>query len=150
MPNMNDCKICGNLVRDPEIKTTSSGKAVATMTVAVNRYFVNQNGEKQEFTDYVRVKAWSPWAEAIGNQLQKGMPVFVEGRYSSYSYGKDGDKKYMTEIVAEFVACPLNIKKPQGTGSGNFEQFGTAQSELPPQMMIYRFKGEEKWIQLLM
>lgn len=53
MPNMNDCKICGNLVRDPEIKTTSSGKAVATMTVAVNRYFVNQNGEKQEFTDYV-------------------------------------------------------------------------------------------------
>ena len=103
------------------------------MTVAVNRYFVNQNGEKQEFTDYVRVKAWPPWAEAIGNQLQKGMPVFVEGRYSSYSYGKDGDKKYMTEIVAEFVACPLNIKKPQGTGSGNFEQFGTAQSELPPQ-----------------
>lgn len=50
------------------------------------------------------VKAWPPWAEAIGNQLQKGMPVFVEGRYSSYSYGKDGDKKYMTEIVAEFVA----------------------------------------------
>lgn len=137
MINMNDCKICGNLVRDPEIKTTSSGKTVATMTVAVNRYFVNQNGEKQEFTDYVRVKAWSPWAEAIGNQLQKGMPVFVEGRYSSYSYGKDGDKKYMTEIVAEFVATPLNIKKPQavveGTGSGNFEQFGTAKSELPPQ-----------------
>lgn len=137
MPNMNDCKICGNLVRDPEIKSTSSGKAIATMTVAVNRYFVNQNGEKQEFTDYVRVKAWPPWAEAIGNQLQKGMPVFVEGRYSSYSYGKDGDKKYMTEIVAEFVACPLNIKKPQAvveeTGLGNFEQFGTAQSELPPQ-----------------
>ncbi len=51
MPNMNDCKICGNLVRDPEIKNTSSGKAVATMTVAVNRYFVNQNGEKQEFTE---------------------------------------------------------------------------------------------------
>ena len=113
MPNMNDCKICGNLVRDPEIKNTSSGKAVATMTVAVNRYFVNQNGEKQEFTDYVRVKAWSPWAEAVGTQLQKGMPVFVEGRYSSYSY--------------------LNIKKPQGTGSGDFEQFGTAKSELPPQ-----------------
>ena len=65
------------------------------------------------------------------------MPVFVEGRYSSYSYGKEGDKKYMTEIVAEFVACPLNIKKAQSvveeTGSGNFEQFGTAQSELPPQ-----------------
>lgn len=55
MPNMNNCQICGNLVRDPEIKNTSSGKAVATMTVAVNRYFVNQNGEKQEFTDYVRV-----------------------------------------------------------------------------------------------
>lgn len=51
MLNMNNCQICGNLVRDPEIKNTSSGKAVATMTVAVNRYFVNQNGEKQEFTD---------------------------------------------------------------------------------------------------
>lgn len=111
MLNMNNCQICGNLVRDPEIKSTSSGKAVATMTVAVNRYFVNQNGEKQEFTDYVRIKAWSPWAEAIGNQ---------------------------TEIVAEFVASPLNIKKAQaaeaGTGTGDFEQFGTAQSELPPQM----------------
>lgn len=56
MINMNNCQICGNLVRDPEIKSTTSGKAVATMTVAVNRYFVNQNGEKQEFTDYVRVK----------------------------------------------------------------------------------------------
>lgn len=44
MPNMNNCQICGNLVRDPEIKNTSSGKAVATMTVAVNRYFVNQMG----------------------------------------------------------------------------------------------------------
>ena len=138
MIKMNDCKICGNLVRDPEIKTTSSGKTVATMTVAVNRYFVNPNGDKQEFTDYVRVKAWPPWAEAIGNQLQKGMPVFVEGRYSNYSYGNEGDKKYMTEIVAEFVASPLNIKKAQaaeaGTGTGDFEQFGTAQSELPPQM----------------
>lgn len=135
MINMNDCKICGNLVRDPEIKTTSSGKTVATMTVAVNRYFVNQNGDKQEFTDYVRVKAWPPWAEAVGNQLQKGMPVFVEGRYSNYSYGKEGDKKYMTEIVAEFVACPLNFKKAQGTGSGDFEQFGTVHSELPPTPM---------------
>jgi len=60
--------------------------------------------------------------------------VFVEGRYSSYSYGKEGDKKYVTEIVAEFVASPLNIKKAQGTGTGDFEQFGTAQSELPRQM----------------
>ena len=50
MLNMNNCQICGNLVRDPEINNTSSGKAVATMTVAVNRYFVNQNGEKQECT----------------------------------------------------------------------------------------------------
>ena len=101
MPNMNNCKICGNLVRDPEIKNTSSGKAVATMTVAVNRYFVNQNGEKQEFTDYVRVKAWSPWAEAIGNQLQKGIPVFVEGRYSSYSYGKKAAQRGRADLQRE-------------------------------------------------
>lgn len=79
MINMNNCQICGNLVRDPEIKTTSSGKAVATMTVAVNRYFVNPNGDKQEFTDYVRVKAWPPWAEAIGNQLQKGCRCLSKG-----------------------------------------------------------------------
>ena len=82
------------------------------------------------------------YVEQKGKSLIIYMPgtykqVFVEGRYSSYSYGKDGDKKYMTEIVAEFVAMPLDIKKPQAvveeTGSGNFEQFGTAQSELPPQ-----------------
>ena len=56
MLNMNNCQICGNLVRDPEIKNTSSGKAVATMTVAVNRYFVNQNGpfEYQESTSVCR------------------------------------------------------------------------------------------------
>lgn len=120
MLNMNNCQICGNLVRDPEIKNTSSGKAVATMTVAVNRYFVNQNGEKQEFTDYVRVKAWSPWAEAIGNQLQKGMPVFVEGRYSSYSYGKDGNKKIHDGDCSRVCRLPAQYQETAGNRIGQF------------------------------
>ena len=143
MINMNNCQICGNLVRDPEIKTTSSGKTVATMTVAVNRYFVNQNGEKQEFTDYVRVKAWPPWAEAIGNQLQKGMPVFVEGRYSSYSYGKEGDKRLWRSLSPALSILRNRREQDRAILSSSERRRVNCRRR----MMIYRFKGEEKWIQ---
>lgn len=105
---MNSVQVMGNLARDPVIRATKTGRSVASFTVAVNRNYVTPQGEQRELTDWINVVAWGSLAEAVGNQLRKGMRVFVEGRYSTRSYdAQDGTRKYVTEVVANFVAIPL-------------------------------------------
>lgn len=129
---MNTVNIIGNLARDPQIRATQSGKAVASFTVATNRN-VTVNGEKKQLTDWVSVTAWGSLAEAIGNSLKKGSYVFVSGRFSTRSYEKDGKKIYVSEVVASVVAIPLDTRSNQeNTGNnhenaGNFTQFGASQ-----------------------
>lgn len=82
---MNSVQIMGNLTRDPQMRATKTGRAVASFSVAVNRTYSAPNGEQRELTDFVNVVAWGSLAEAVGNQLKKGTRVFVEGRYSSRS-----------------------------------------------------------------
>ena len=108
----------GNLARDPVIRATKTGRSVASFTVAVNRNYTTPQGEQRELTDWINVVAWGPLAEAVGNQLRKGNRVFVEGRYSTRSYdAQDGSKRYVTEVVANFVAVPLG-----NSGSSSYSQ----------------------------
>jgi single-strand DNA-binding protein len=131
---MNTVNIIGNLARDPQIRATQSGKAVASFTVATNRN-VMINGEKKQLTDWVSVTAWGNLAEAIGNSLKKGSYVFVSGRFSTRSYEKDGQKKYVSEVVASVVAIPLDTRSNQENAGnnheneGSFSQFGTSQRD---------------------
>lgn len=131
---MNTVNIIGNLARDPQIRATQSGKAVASFTVATNRN-VTVNGEKKQLTDWVSVTAWGSLAEAIGNSLKKGSYVFVSGRFSTRSYEKDGKKIYVSEVVASVVAIPLDTRSNQENAGNNYEnagsfsQFGAAQSD---------------------
>ena len=135
---MNSVQVMGNLARDPVIRATKTGRSVASFTVAVNRNYVTPQGEQRELTDWINVVAWGSLAEAVGNQLRKGMRVFVEGRYSTRSYdAQDGTRKYVTEVVANFVAIPLGTNSsssyaPQqsqgnsfgGNGFGGTHNFG--------------------------
>lgn len=100
----NKAIIVGNLTRDPEVRHTSSQKAVATFTLAVNRTWRGANGETQEQVDFIPVVVWGAMGENCGKYLRKGSAALVEGRISVRSYDdKSGQKRYVTEIVAETV-----------------------------------------------
>ena len=108
---MNMVQIEGFLGKDPVVRATQTGRIVATFSVAANRNYTNAQGEQQELTDWVSVKVWGHLAEAVGNTLKKGTLVYVTGRYTTSSYdGKDGVRKYRTEVTANMVALPLRVR----------------------------------------
>jgi single-strand DNA-binding protein len=91
----------GNLTRDPELSETPNGTAVCKFTVAVNRNFTNANGERE--CDFINVVAWRSLAENCGRFLSKGKKVSVVGSLQTRSYESNGEKKYVTEIMADEV-----------------------------------------------
>lgn len=90
--------LIGNLTRDPELRYTPSGIPVARFTVAVNR--PSAKSESNE-VDFINVVAWRRLAEICGEYLKKGRPVSIEGRLQVRSYEKDGQKRTMSEVVAD-------------------------------------------------
>lgn len=149
---MNSVQVMGNLTRDPQIRVTKTGRAVASFSIAVNRTYTTMQGERKELTDYVNVVAWGGLAESVGNQLKKGNRVFVEGRYSTRSYeANDGSRRYVTEVNANIIAIPLNSSNHNAQNpmpqmhqsapafdnnhggsdqlSGNFNQFGPSRTD---------------------
>ena len=113
MANLNKALLIGNLTRDPELRYVPSGSAVASFTVAMNRVYKLQTGEKKEETSFVRVVVWGRLAEVCGEYLKKGSPVFVEGRLQSRSWdGPDGQKRSTLEVIA------MNIQFLRGGAGG--------------------------------
>ena len=94
--------ITGNITRDPELRTTTSGSNVCSFSVAVNRTYKGTDGENKEDVSYIDCVAWGKLGEVISNYAKKGSSVLVSGRLSQRSFeGKDGTKRSRTEIVAE-------------------------------------------------
>lgn len=98
---MNTVILIGRLVRNPEFKYTPNGNVVTTFTLAVDRPFKNQNGEKE--TDFIPIVTWNKLAENCANHLGKGRLVAVEGRLQIRSYKKDGQNRRIAEVVASEV-----------------------------------------------
>src|SRR5215210_2530620 len=102
--SLNKAMIIGNLGRDPEMRYTPSGQAVTQFTVAVNRNYKNQQGERQEETEWFRIVAWGQQAEFAAEYLRKGAKVYIEGRLQTRQWeGQDGQKRYTTELVANTI-----------------------------------------------
>ena len=100
---MNTIMITGNMAQNPEVRYTKTGKAVASFSVAVHR-----QGNQSDNVDFIPVVAWEKLGESCGNSLSKGQRVFVQGRLQIRSYdGSDGQKKWVSEVVAELVAPNL-------------------------------------------
>jgi len=96
--------LSGRLTRDPEVKYTPGGRAVARFGIAVNRSFVDSNNERQERTSFVNIVVWGSQAENCGRFLSKGSPVMVEGRLEIRKYtAQTGEDKRVTEVVARKV-----------------------------------------------
>ncbi|MBI3252557.1 MAG: single-stranded DNA-binding protein [Candidatus Omnitrophica bacterium] len=104
MANLNKVLLIGNLTRDPELRYIPSGSAVASFTLAMNRVYKLQTGEKKEEVSFVRVVVWGRMAETCGEYMKKGSPAFVEGRLQSRSWdGPDGQKRSTLEVIAQSV-----------------------------------------------
>lgn len=104
MANYNRVILMGNLTRDPELRYLPTGQAVTTFTVAINRRYTLQSGEKREETTFVRCVAWARIAEVCAEFLTKGSPVLVEGRLQSRSWeSPQGEKRSTIEVVAQTV-----------------------------------------------
>ena len=99
--SVNKVILVGNLGKDPELKHTGSGTAVATMTVATNERYKDKSGEWQDRTEWHNVVLWQRLAEIAAEYLKKGRSVYVEGRLQTRAWeDKQGQKRYTTEIVA--------------------------------------------------
>lgn len=130
---MNSVKIIGRLAQDPEVRYTKTGKAVASFSVAVSRYTMSAASQEQkDSADFIPVVVWGNLAEMCGNSLAKGHRVFVEGRLQVRSYEtNDGQKRRVTEVVANFVAQSMESDQGLNAGgakaagrSADFGQFG--------------------------
>ena len=101
---LNKMLVIGNVGRDPEMRYTPNGNAVTSFSLAVNRYYTPQGGERQEETEWFRIVAWDRLAETCNNYVTRGMKVYVEGRLRSNSWvGQDGQTRFSNEIVANTV-----------------------------------------------
>ncbi|KIL79560.1 single-stranded DNA-binding protein [Bacillus badius] len=108
---MNRVVLVGRLTADPTLRYTPNGVATASFTLAVNRSFTNQQGERE--ADFVNCVVWRKPAENVANYLKKGSLAGVDGRIQTRNYeGQDGKRVYVTEVVAESV----QFLEPKGSG----------------------------------
>lgn len=99
---MNRVVLVGRLTRDPELRYTPSGNAVANGNIAVNRPYKNQNGETE--ADFINFVVWRKAAENLANYTKKGSLIGIDGRIQTRSYeGQDGKTVYVTEVLAENI-----------------------------------------------
>jgi single-strand DNA-binding protein len=100
--SVNKAILIGNLGKDPELRYTPSGRAVASFSLATTERWTGQDGQKSESTTWHNIVAWGKQAEVIKEYLHKGRQVYIEGRIANRSYDdKDGNKRYVSEVVVQ-------------------------------------------------
>ncbi|MBI2640126.1 MAG: single-stranded DNA-binding protein [Candidatus Sungbacteria bacterium] len=122
--NFNKAFVLGNVTRDPELRHTTSGHAVATFGLATNRVWKDSSGQQQKQAEFHNIVAWGRLGEICSQYLKKGSLVFIEGRIQTRSWqDQQGQKRFRTEIVAETMQMG-----PRGTG---FAGSGQDEKEKP-------------------
>lgn len=143
--DLNRATLLGNLTRDPELRSIPSGKSVASFSLATNRFWTDQSGQKQQAAEYHNIVVWGKLAEIAGQFLRKGRKVYVEGRLQTREWtGQDGVKRYRTEVVADNLI--LLDRGPGGaTGAPISHQSSTDNNAppAPPEVMEEEIKVED-------
>lgn len=125
---MNKVILVGRLAQDPEVRYTQTGKAVASFTVAVNRF----SGQGQKEADFIPIVAWEKLAETCGNNLTKGQRVLVEGRLQIRSYEtNDGQKRRVAEVVAQTIEFLERKHVPEDKEANPFGGQVIPEEEIP-------------------
>jgi single-strand DNA-binding protein len=101
MPALNRVQLIGYLGKDPEVRTTSTGKKVTNFSLAVDHRWRNAEGERKEVTDWFQIVAWGHLGEICSQYLSKGRLVYIEGRLQTQRYEQQGETRYMTRVVAD-------------------------------------------------
>lgn len=121
MASLNKVMLIGNLGKDPEVRYTASGTAVASFSLATSEKFKNKSGEWEEKTEWHNVTLWARLAEIAGEYLSKGKTVYIEGRLQTRKWqDRDGKDRYTTEIVGE----KMQMLSGKGEGGGGGRQGG--------------------------
>ncbi len=122
MASLNKVMIIGNLTRDPEIKYTPKGTAIADIGLAVNRNYTTESGEKREEVTFIDVTLWGRVAEIVGEYCKKGRPLFVEGRLQldSWDDKATGQKRSKLKVIGENIQL-LGGREGGGGGGGGGE-----------------------------
>lgn len=117
--SVNMAVLVGNLGKDPEVRFTQTGKAVANFSVATSEKWRGQDGQQQESTQWHNIVVWGNQAEACGKYLSKGRQVYIQGRIQTRKYqDRDGNERYITEVVAQRVQF---LGGGQGQGSQGYQ-----------------------------
>ena len=119
--SINNVVLVGRMTKDAELRYTPSNVAVATFTLAVNRPFKNQNGDRE--ADFINVVMWRQQAENLASWAKKGALVGIEGRIQTRSYdNQQGQRVYVTEVVAESFSLleSRSVREGQGQGQGGY------------------------------
>jgi len=115
---MNNVQLIGRLTKDVDMKYTPNGVAVSTFMLAVNRPFKNKNNEYE--ADFIRTQVWRKTAENVANYCKKGSQVAVTGRIQTSSFeGQDGNRVFMTEVIADYVQFLDTKNDNQNRRQGN-------------------------------
>ena len=132
MANLNKVMLIGNLTRDPEVRYTPKGTAVAEIGMAINRFYTGENNEKREETTFVDVTLWGRQAEVAGEYLKKGRPVYIEGRLQldSWEDKQTGQKRNKLKVVAEVLQ--LLGSRGDSDGGSSEGKSGSAKNPTAP------------------
>ena len=144
--DLNKVMIIGRLTRDPELRNTPTGKAVATISLATNRIWIDAKGQKQKQVEFHNVVLWTKLAEIAHQYLRKGGKVYMEGRLQTREWtGQDGVKRYRTEIVGENMIM-LDSRPAGSVGSvvaSSAANEPTIMSEAPQEVIEEEVKVED-------
>lgn len=138
---LNRVVLVGRLTKDPDLRYTPNGVAVANFTLAVNRPFSNQQGNRE--ADFINCVVWRRAAENLANFMNKGSMVGVDGRLQTRNFeGQDGKRVFMTEVVADSVQFLETKGSSQGEGQGS-SGFQANQNQNQPSNNDYNKSNEE-------
>lgn len=127
--DLNRATLLGRLTRDPEVRSTPNGQSVATLSIATGRVWTDQNGVKQERSEFHNCVLWGKLADIAGQYLSKGRKVYVEGRIETRDWtGQDGVKRYRTEIIVENM---IMLDGPRGSSTPNTSATPTQSPSIP-------------------
>ncbi len=132
MANLNKVMLIGNLTRDPELRHTPKGTAVSEISLAINRNWTNEQGQKQEDTTFVEVTLWGRQAEVVQQYVTKGSPIYIEGRLQldSWDDKETGKKRSKLRVVGENFQF-LAGKPGAGTGGAGYIDRPQQESSAP-------------------
>jgi single-strand DNA-binding protein len=137
MPNLNKVMLMGNITRDPEVRYTPKGTAVTDISLAVNRSYTLDDGERREETTFVDVTYWGRQAEVIGEYMKKGRPIYVEGRLQldQWEDKNTGQNRSRLKIVGDNFQFLGGRDGNSGGGEGQQQQSAPPQQQqqAPPQ-----------------